>query len=499
MAAEMLVNAMDSGVGQNRSPLAWAADTLNNEYLTMSREKVLIVEDEENERTGLAELISSWGYVAETARDGQEGHEKISVWSPSIVITDLKMPRMGGLELLEKIAAESQTIAVIVVTAQGTIDSAVQAMRIGAYDYVTKPIDTSRLRTILQNASALLGARVELEVTRRKLRDAGSLGSLVGPSKEMQEIFRLTELVAPSTASVLITGASGTGKELVARTIHELSPRRPKPFVAINCAAIPETLMESEIFGHEKGAFTGALERRTGCFELAEGGTLLLDEIGEMPIATQAKLLRVLEDHKFRRLGSKVETTVDVRVLAATNKVPDEAVASGELRQDLYYRLNVFNVHMPPLREHKEDIPELVQSLLAEMSAKHGRKVATVSEAVVNAFNNYSWPGNVRELRNSLERAVIVCEGAVVETRHLPPGFGQAPLRPSINDPDAVRLGVGTTVEEAEKMLILKTLESTHNNKTRAAEILGISLKTLHNKLKEYGSAAGDAATGKED
>ena len=264
----------------------------------------------------------------------------------------------------------------------------------------------------------------------------------------------------------------------------------------INCAAIPETLIESEIFGHEKGAFTGALERRTGCFELAEGGTLLLDEIGEMPIATQAKLLRVLEDHKFRRLGSKVETTVDVRVLAATNKVPDEAVASGELRQDLYYRLNVFNVHMPPLREHKEDIPELVQSLLAEMSAKHGRKVATVSEAVVNAFNNYSWPGNVRELRNSLERAVIVCEGAVVETRHLPPGFGQAPLRPSINDPDAVRLGVGTTVEEAEKMLILKTLESTHNNKTRAAEILGISLKTLLNKLKEYGSAAGDAATG---
>src|SRR5437868_12927098 len=406
------------------------------------------------------------------------------------------MPSMGRLELLERIASDSQTVAVIVVTAQGTIDSAVQAMRMGAYDYITKPIDTNRLRTILQNASALLGTKAENEAMRRKLRDAGSLGSLVGASKKMQEIFRLIEMVAPSTASVLITGASGTGKELVARTIHELSPRRPKPFVAINCAAIPETLIESEIFGHEKGAFTGALERRVGCFELAEGGTLLLDEIGEMPIATQAKLLRVLEDHKFRRLGSKVETTVDVRVLAATNKVPDEAVASGELRQDLYYRLNVFNVHMPPLRQHKEDIPELVRALLAEMSARHGRKVATVSEAVLNAFNNYSWPGNVRELRNALERAVIVCEGAVVETRHLPPGFGQAPLRPSINDPDAVRLGVGTTVEEAEKMLILKTLESTHNNKTRAAEILGISLKTLHNKLKEYGSAAGDAATG---
>src|SRR5438067_3685523 len=463
----------------------------------MNNEKVLIVEDEENERTGLAELVSSWGYTAETARDGQEGHEKVLAWSPSIVITDLKMPRLGGLELLEKVAGDSQTVAVIVVTAQGTIDSAVQAMRMGAYDYVTKPIDTSRLRTILQNASALLGTRVELEATRRRLRDTGSLGSLVGPSKKMQEIFRLTEMVAPSTASVLITGASGTGKELVARTIHELSPRRPKAFVAINCAAIPETLIESEIFGHEKGAFTGALERRTGCFELAEGGTLLLDEIGEMPVATQAKLLRVLEDRKLRRLGSKVETTVDVRVLAATNKVPEEAVARGELRNDLYYRLNVFNIHMPPLREHKEDLPALVQALLADMGSKHGRSVQLVSEAVMNLFQSHSWPGNVREVRNSLERAVIVCEGSVVETKHLPPGFGQATVRLSAHDPNALHLGIGTTVGEAEKMLILKTLEATSNNKTRAAEILGISLKTLHNKLKEYGSAA--AETGKEE
>ena len=465
----------------------------------MSQEKILIVEDEENERTGLAELVSSWGYRAETARDGEEGLEKVTSWMPSIVVTDLKMPRLGGLELLEQIANEAQTIAVIVVTAQGTIDSAVQAMRMGAYDYVTKPIDTNRLHTILQNASALLGTRAELEVTRRKLRDSGSLGSLVGASKKMQETFRLVEMVAPSTASVLITGASGTGKELVARTIHALSPRRGKPFIPINCAAIPETLIESEIFGHEKGAFTGALERRTGCFELAEGGTLLLDEIGEMPVATQAKLLRVLEDRKLRRLGSKVETTVDVRVLAATNKTPEEAVSRGELRNDLYYRLNVFNIHMPPLREHREDIPDLVQSLIADMNSKHGRRVAAVSEAVLNSFQNYSWPGNVRELRNTLERAVIVCDGAVVETRHLPPGFGQTPVRTSADDPDAVRLGVGTTVEEAEKMLILKTLEATSNNKTRAAEILGISLKTLHNKLKEYGNAGADASLAREE
>src|SRR3954467_132056 len=460
----------------------------------MTQEKILIVEDEENERTGLAELISSWGYVAETARDGQEGYEKVNSWCPHIVITDLKMPRLGGLELLEKISGDSQSMAVIVVTAQGSIDSAVQAMRIGAYDYVTKPIDTSRLRTILQNASALLDTRVELEVTRRKLRDAGSLGSLVGPSKKMQEIFRLTEMVAPSTASVLITGASGTGKELVARTIHELSPRRNKAFVAINCAAIPETLIESEIFGHEKGAFTGAIERRTGCFELAEGGTLLLDEIGEMPVATQAKLLRVLEDRKLRRLGSKSETSVDVRVLAATNIIPEEAVAKGELRNDLYYRLNVFNIHMPPLREHKEDVPELVQALLSDMNEKHGRKVTTISDAVLHAFQNYSWPGNVRELRNSLERAIIVCDGSVIETKHLPPGFGQNVVRQAVSDPDAVRLGVGTTVGEAERLLILKTLESTNNNKTRAADILGIGNGTLHNKLKEYGQSNSTAS-----
>src|SRR5205809_7128104 len=419
----------------------------------MSQEKVLIVEDEENERTGLAELISAWGYRAETAKDGAEGLERVTNWSPSIVVTDLKMPRMGGLELLERLATDAQTMAVVVVTAQGTIDSAVQAMRMGAYDYITKPIDTDRLRTILQNASTLLGTRAELELTRRKLRDAGSLGSLIGPSKKMQEIFHLIEMVAPSTASVLITGASGTGKELVARTVHDLSPRRNKPFVPINCAAIPETLIESEIFGHEKGAFTGALERRTGCFELAEGGTLLLDEIGEMPIATQAKLLRVLEDRKLRRLGSKVETTVDVRVLAATNKVPEDAVARGELRNDLYYRLNVFNIHMPPLREHKEDIPELVQALLGEMSRKHERKAAMVTDEVMKTFQAYSWPGNIRELRNSLERAAIVCDSSIVETKHLPPGYGHAPIRPLLDDADSLRVGIGTTVGEAVRLL----------------------------------------------
>jgi len=457
------------------------------------QEKVLIVEDEENERSGLAELVSAWGYRTDIARDGLEGLEKVAAWSPGIVITDFKMPRMDGMELLHRIAEQPQPIAVVLLTAQGSIDLAVDAMKIGAYDFIQKPVDPARLKQILQNAARHRGTSLELEVTKRKLRDTGVFGSLVGSSKGMQEIFRLIEMVAPSTASVLITGESGTGKELVARTIHEMSPRKGKPFVAINCSAIPETLIESEIFGHEKGAFTGALERRAGCFELAEEGTLLLDEIGEMPIATQAKLLRVLEDHKLRRLGSKIETPVDVRVLAATNKVPEDAVSKGELRNDLYYRLNVFNIHLPPLREHKEDIPQLVDALLADMSAKHSREVGGVHESVVQMFTNYSWPGNVRELRNTLERAVIVCEGSLIESRHLPPNFGTAGLRLATSDADGVRLEVGTTVGEAEKMLILKTLAATNNNKTRAAEILGISLKTLHNKLKEYGGASSAA------
>ena len=359
-----------------------------------TQEKVLIVEDEENERSGLAELVSAWGYRTDTAKDGLEGLEKVATWSPGIVVTDFKMPRMDGMELLQRLADQPQQIAVVLLTAQGSIDVAVDAMKAGAYDFIQKPVDPARLKQILQNASRQRGTSVELEVTKKKLRDTGVFGQMVGSSRAMQEIFHLIEMVAPSTASVLITGESGTGKEMVARTIHDLSPRKTKPFVAINCSAIPETLIESEIFGHEKGAFTGAMERRAGCFELAEEGTLLLDEIGEMPAATQAKLLRVLEDRKLRRLGSKVETPVDVRVLAATNKVPEEAVAKGELRGDLYYRLNVFNIHLPPLRDHKEDIPQLVDALLADMNAKHGRKVATVSEAESRCSRSRISPAN---------------------------------------------------------------------------------------------------------
>jgi DNA-binding NtrC family response regulator len=454
-----------------------------------NQEKVLIVEDELHALTGLAELVSGWGYRTDTARDGLEALERVQAWQPGIVVTDLKMPRMDGLELLERLNELNEKQAVVVLTAQGSIELAVEAMKMGAYDFLQKPVDATRLRTILSNATRQRETERELEVTRRKLRDTGVLGPLVGSSKKMQELFALIERVAPSNVSVLITGESGTGKELVARTLHELSPRKSKPFVAVNCAAIPETLIESEIFGHEKGAFTGALERRAGCFELAEEGTLLLDEIGEMPIGTQAKLLRVLEERKLRRLGSKVESPVDVRVLAATNKEPETAVEDGHLRGDLYYRLNVFNLQMPPLREHKEDIPSIVDSMLVDMNRKHNRRVSGVGTEMMSRLIAYDWPGNVRELRNTIERAVVLSMEDQLEAHHLPPGFGVRTVRPSGEvDSNAIQVKVGATVDEAEQLLILKTLESTGNNKTRAAEKLGISLKTLHNKLKEYGS-----------
>jgi DNA-binding NtrC family response regulator len=455
-----------------------------------TQERVLIVEDEVHALMGLAELVSSWGYATETAADGLEALERIESWEPGVIVTDLKMPRMNGLELLGRLLDMRRNYIVVVLTAQGSIESAVQAMKAGAYDFIQKPVDSTRLRIVLSNAVRQRQTERQLEATRRKLRDTGILGPLVGSSKKMREVFSLVEQVATSNVSVLITGESGTGKELVARTLHELSPRRPKPFVAVNCAAIPETLIESEIFGHEKGAFTGAVERRAGCFELAEEGTLLLDEIGEMPVGTQAKLLRVLEDHKLRRLGAKTESPVDVRVIAATNKNPEAAVDGGQLRADLYYRLNVFNIHMPPLREHKEDIPAMVDSMIVDMNLKHGRQVPGVDAGMLARLMQYDWPGNARELRNTIERAVILCGDGPVSSHHLPPGFGSRSVEPTQEDPaTSVKLEVGTTVDEAERILIIKTLASTNNNKTRAAEILGISLKTLHNKLKEYSHA----------
>ena len=471
----------------------------------MAQTKVLVVEDEPNARAGMAELIASWGYRTETAVDGVSGLDMVVRWSPDVVVTDLMMPRMDGLQLLDRISELPQQVAVVMLTAQGSIESAVDAMRMGAYDYLQKPIDPQRLKIILHNAESQTEAKDEIASAEAAVEDTGRLGPLVGSSPRMREIFHLIERIAPNNVSVLITGESGTGKELAARALHMMSGRRNKPFVAVNCAAIPETLIESEIFGHEKGAFTGAEARRAGCFELAEEGTLLLDEIGEMPAATQSKLLRVLEDRKLRRLGSRDEIPVNVRVIAATNKDPHTAVSTGELRGDLFYRLNVFNIEMPALREHKEDIPAMAEAMVQEMNERHGTAVPGISRGVMERLLAYHWPGNARELRNTIERAVILAGDKTLDASHLPPGFGEEHHTPPAHgahlqhaaatsaafsagsqSEGMVHLSVGMTVDEAEKQLILKTLEATRNNKTRAAEILGISSKTLQNKLKEY-------------
>ena len=445
-------------------------------------ERVLIVEDDTSARIGLEQLVRSWGFLAESAGDGEEALAKVTSFRPAIVITDLVMPRLDGLELLRALQAQGADCTTLLLTAQGTVETAVEAIKEGAYDYLTKPVDIQRLKILLDKIVERLETVREVKALRRQLREHGTFGSMIGNSTEMRKIYSVVEQAAPTAASVLITGESGTGKELVAQTIHQLSPRSAFPFVAINCAAIPETLLESEIFGHERGAFTGASERRQGCFELADRGTLFLDEIGEMTPSTQVKLLRVLQERRFRRLGGRNEQSVDVRVIAATNVDPADAVAKGKLREDLYYRLNVFALTLPPLRGRKDDLPLLIQAFVTEFNTRNQKSIAGVDHQAMRMLEQYNWPGNVRELRNVIERATILAPGPFIEPRHLPPTLLN---EPALQSQPQVALAPGTTVEEAERRLIMMTLEHTRDNKTRAAEILGISLKTLHNKLNK--------------
>ncbi|MCS6886470.1 MAG: sigma-54 dependent transcriptional regulator [Acidobacteriota bacterium] len=449
----------------------------------MRRPKVTIVDDEAGSRQGLSELLSTWGYETTTAVDGAEAFQLIQQVKPDVVITDVIMPKLDGFGLLRELR-DIYDVAVIILTGQGNIEMALRALQEeGAFYYLEKPVDPVKLKVVLAKAVEYWSTRRENRTLKRQLQDYGVFGKLVGQSQPMRELYTLLEQVAPSSVSVLITGESGTGKELVSRTIHEMSPRRNCPFVAINCSAIPESLMESELFGHEKGAFTGAAERRIGCFELAHTGTILLDEIAEMPPSLQAKLLRVLEERRVRRLGAAREIPVDVRVIAATNKDPMEAVRKGILRDDLLYRLNVINIKLPPLRERADDIPLIARHLVEELARKHSRRVRLIAPEALEVMMKYSWPGNVRELRNVLERAVIICEDEQIQKRHLPPQlFGDEP----VTRKDVLTLPIGSSLDEIERQVILHTLIKVDNNKTRAAEILQISLKTLHNKLKLY-------------
>jgi DNA-binding NtrC family response regulator len=447
--------------------------------------RILVADDEEASRTGLEALLSNWGYEVEGADDGQAALDKAPVFLPSVVITDLVMPKLDGLALLNALQREMPFVPVIILTGYGTIDTAVTATKEGAYDYLTKPVDVSRLRMLIEKALEKGEALREVTRLRKRLKEVWGVGRLIGRSKAMQEVLHLIDLAAPTSASVLITGETGTGKELAARTLHELSPRAKGPFVAVNCSAIPETLLESEIFGHERGAFTGALERRTGCFELAHGGTLLLDEIAEMSPATQSKFLRILQEGTLRRVGGRSEIKVDVRVLAATNKDPLSAIREGRLREDLYYRLNVFSIALPPLRDRADDIPLLIDAFIEEFNTRYDKHVKAADDATLKLLTAHPWPGNVRELRNTIERAVIACDGELVTPNHLPP-VPAPPSRTRSDEPGSVTVPLGLPLRDVEKELILRTLASANNNKTRAAEILGISLKTLHNKLHRY-------------
>src|SRR5918992_2491601 len=380
---------------------------MNDNTYQQPGERVLIVEDDPPTRSGLAELVGAWGFQTEEALDGEEGLQKVTTFRPAIIVSDLVMPRMGGHDLLRALKDQLSDITFILLTAQGTVESAVEAIKDGAYDYLSKPVDPQRLRILLQKAVERQATLREVRHLRRQLREQGSFGRIVGNSPGIRGVYRVIEQAAPTQASVLISGESGTGKELVAQTIHELSPRATFPFVAINCAAIPETLLESEIFGHEKGAFTGAQDRRIGVFELAHRGTLFPDEIAEMMPATQVKLLRVLQERVLRRLGGRQEISVDVRGIAATNMDPAEAVRTGKLREDLYYRLNVFALELPPLRDRREDIPLLVQQFLNEFNSRNAKSVRALDGGAMRMLEQYNWPGNIRELRNVIERATI--------------------------------------------------------------------------------------------
>jgi DNA-binding NtrC family response regulator len=442
---------------------------------------ILVVDDEKNIRDGLAEFLALEGHETYAAQDGEEALRRIEEGDIDLVITDLRMPKLSGEELLKQVVSRYPTVPVIVLTGHGTVENAVAAMRDGAYDFVTKPLNLEHLALMVKRA---LKGR-ETELTNQKLmEEAGSrrlFSSMIGQSPQMKRVFELVQKVAPTRASVLITGESGVGKELVADAIHALSPRRDGPLVKVHCAALAETLLESELFGHEKGAFTGAVARKRGRFELAHEGSLFLDEIGEIDQNVQIKILRVLQERRFERVGGEETIETDVRIIAATNRDLKAEIEKGTFREDLYYRLNVINIHVPPLRERKDDIPLLAAAFLKEAAADMGKPLTGFDAKALKSLYAHSWPGNVRELRNAIESAVVMSRGPLVSFDDLPPSVQ------SQAEGGFVRIPTGASLEQAERILIRETLAANKGNKSRTAEILGIGRKTLYEKLELYG------------
>lgn len=442
---------------------------------------ILIIDDEKNIREGLGAAFEMEGYEVRLAANGKEGLDLIAKGDIDLVITDLRMDGISGEEVLRRVTTETPGIPVIVLTGHGSIDTAVDAMRNGAYDFLTKPLNLDRLSMLVKRALERRELSLQHTQLKAEVSSAHTLDNMIGKSAEMQKVFTLIKKVAPTKASVLITGESGVGKELVADAIHNLSPRSAHEMIKVHCAALSETLLESELFGHEKGAYTGAEKMQKGRFELAHESTIFLDEIGEVNASVQVKLLRVLQDHKIIRVGGEKTIDIDVRVIAATNRDMEKEVKEGRFREDLYYRLNVVHIAVPPLRERRDDIPLLLNAFLKEYAKENGKNVTGIDNRARALLYKYDWPGNIRELRNCIESAVVMCGGNEITPEDLPPTVSASIAAPSITIP------VGTTLDDAEKAIICENLAANKGNKSKTADILGIGRKTLHRKLQEYG------------
>jgi DNA-binding NtrC family response regulator len=450
-------------------------------------QRLLIAEDEPLLRVSMADALRKEGWTIDVAGDGLKAMALFEQYVHEVVVTDLVMPSLDGMELLRRVKAVQADTIVVLVTAHGSVDKAVEAMRQGASDFVTKPFSMAQLMVRLDSVCSSRRLQEENVRLQEQLEGRYSFSNIIGKSKGMQEVFWLIRQVAGSDATVVIQGESGTGKELVASAIHFNSRRRARPYVRVSCASLPESLVESELFGYEKGAFTGANQRRIGRFEAAGGGTLFLDEIGDLPLAVQAKLLRVLQERSIERLGSNRPIDVDVRIVSATLRHLEEEIAEGSFREDLFFRINTVPIHLPPLRERREDIPLLAQAFLREFNRERGKQIGDFSDDVRGVFDSHSWPGNVRELRNVVERAVVFCRDSRITPEHLPPGLRDAPTAPPPTSPARPAEPLRRAVERAEVETIRATLAATEGRRNDAAEILGISRKTLWEKIKAYG------------
>ncbi len=448
------------------------------------RPAILIVEDEKNTRAGLERALRH-NYEILLADSGERALQMLDETPADIILSDLRLPGMDGLTLIKRALAHDSQPICILLTAYGSIESAVEAMRSGAYDFLTKPVNLDQLELILQRALRSRQLEVENKSLRTQLDDKFGLEAIIGQAPVMEELYKVIRQVAPSRATVLIQGESGTGKELVANAIHGLSPRARGPFIAVHCAALPPTLLESELFGHEKGAFTGAVERRRGRFELAEGGTLFLDEISEIDPSTQVKLLRVLEERKFERVGGQATLDADIRLITATNRDLRQLAQSGKFRQDLFFRLNVVTITAPPLRDRIEDIPLLARRFMDEFARENNKPIDEITSEALNALTAYAWPGNVRELRNAIERMIVMAHSTKLTAHDLP-----AIIRDNPKGAPGAESKVNASLRDANRQMIVTVLEANHGNRTKAARQLGISRRTLHRKLHEFGLPA---------